>query len=217
MLKLRIAQETTSIECYLTDTNIRIVSVLGGIMEEKMDLRIRKTYLALHSAFTQLLEEKKFEEFTINELCDRAMIRRTTFYKHFADKYEYFTFYLKETVQEFQNQIAPDIGKYEANAYLLHMSQELVRFIDKHEQMVCNIRDSSMFPLLLSILLENIGADMRQKLLRADWNTKLTTKEIENYSTFFAGGLLNILFQQIKTNDVNEDALTSTLTKFLLE
>ena len=40
-------------------------------MEEKMDLRIRKTYLALHNAFTQLLEEKKFEEFTflLNKKC----------------------------------------------------------------------------------------------------------------------------------------------------
>ena len=72
-------------------------------MAEKMDLRIRKTYLALHNAFTELLEEKRFEEFTVNELCDRAMIRRTTFYKHFADKYEYFTFYggLSSQVQHF--------------------------------------------------------------------------------------------------------------------
>lgn len=217
MLKLKIVQETASTECNLIDTNNKFVSVLGGIMEEKMDLRIRKTYLALHSAFTQLLEEKKFEEFTINELCERAMIRRTTFYKHFADKYEYFTFYLKETVQEFQSQIAPDAGTYEANAYLLHMTQELVHFIVKHEQMVCNIRDSSMFPLLLPILLENIGADMRQQMLRAEWNTKWTAKEIENYATFLAGGLLNILFQQIKMNDVNEDTITGTLTKFLLD
>ena len=75
-------------------------------MAEKMDLRIRKTYLALHNAFTELLEEKRFEEFTVNELCDRAMIRRTTFYKHFADKYEYFTFYMKEIMAIFQDRLA---------------------------------------------------------------------------------------------------------------
>ena len=61
-------------------------------MEKKLDLRIQKTYQALHNAFTILLEEKNFEEITVNELCDAAMIRRTTFYKHFADKYEYFQF-----------------------------------------------------------------------------------------------------------------------------
>ena len=51
-------------------------------MEEKMDLRIKKTYLSLHNAFVELLEEKCFEELTVNELCDRAMIRRTTFYEY---------------------------------------------------------------------------------------------------------------------------------------
>ena len=67
-------------------------------MEKKIDLRLQKTYLALRNAFTELMEEKRFEELTVNELCDRALIRRTTFYKHFADKYDYFAFYIREMV-----------------------------------------------------------------------------------------------------------------------
>ena len=51
-----------------------------------MDLRVQKTYRALFAAFTELLEEHRFEDVTVAMLCDRAMIRRTTFYKHFADK-----------------------------------------------------------------------------------------------------------------------------------
>ena len=70
-------------------------------MEKDTDLRIQKTYLALQNAFVALLEEKRFEELTVNELCDRAMIRRTTFYKHFGDKYEYFAFYIREMVSTF--------------------------------------------------------------------------------------------------------------------
>ena len=51
-----------------------------------MDLRVQKTYRALFGAFTELLEEHRFEDITVAMLCERAMIRRTTFYKHFADK-----------------------------------------------------------------------------------------------------------------------------------
>ena len=54
-------------------------------MEKKLDFRIEKTYMSLHNAFTTLIEERHFEDFTVNDLCERAMIRRTTFYKHFAD------------------------------------------------------------------------------------------------------------------------------------
>lgn len=57
-----------------------------------MDLRIKKTYRALFNAFTELLEEHRFEDLTVAMLCDRAMIRRTTFYKHFRDKNDYFAF-----------------------------------------------------------------------------------------------------------------------------
>ena len=110
-------------------------------MEEKLDLRIRKTYLALHNAFNALLEEKRFEDVTINELCDRAMIRRTTFYKHFADKYEYFAFYIREIVLTFQDQLAPAVTVDEANVYLQHMCREMVRFIKKHERLVENIKN----------------------------------------------------------------------------
>ena len=59
-----------------------------------MDLRVLKTYKSLYEAFFKMLEEKKFEDITVNELCERAMVRRATFYKHFADKYEFFAFFV---------------------------------------------------------------------------------------------------------------------------
>ena len=37
-----------------------------------------------------------FEDLTVAMLCDRALIRRTTFYKHFRDKNDYFAFYIDE-------------------------------------------------------------------------------------------------------------------------
>ena len=41
-----------------------------------------------------LMSDMRFEDITVAMLCDRAMIRRTTFYKHFADKSEFFSFYV---------------------------------------------------------------------------------------------------------------------------
>ena len=69
----------------------------------KLDLRIEKTYRALCEAFTALLEERHYEEITVSDLCDRALIRRTTFYKHFADKQEFLAFYvrrIREKIEE---------------------------------------------------------------------------------------------------------------------
>lgn len=186
-------------------------------MDEKMDLRIKKTYLLLHNAFTELLEEKRFEDFTVNELCDRAMIRRATFYKHFADKYEYFTFYMKEMVETFQDRLAPDVGQGEANTYLAHMSRELVRFMKQHERLVQNIRNSNVFPVLLSILLEQISADALTVMQRSEGHT-MDRWQLEGVAAFYAGGLANALFQAMKRGTpMDEDAFAQLISMFLLQ
>lgn len=184
-------------------------------MEEKMDLRIRKTYLALHNAFESLLEEKRFEELTVNELCQRAMIRRTTFYKHFADKYEYFSFYIREMTRTFQERLPRDAQEGEAGAYLLNMSRELLHFLKEHAQFVRNIKDSSVFPMLLSILVEQIGSDFSQ-VLRHLGQENLSKQEAEGMAAFYAGGLTNILFQYLKEDiPIEEEQFVEILSRFL--
>lgn len=184
-------------------------------MEEKMDLRIRKTYLALHNSFTQLLEERRFEDLTVNELCDRAMIRRTTFYKHFADKYEYFSFYIREITSTFQDRLAPDVAEDEIDAYLLHMCRELLHFVKEHDRLVQNIQNSSMFPMLLSILLDQISFDMVQVLRRAKPND-MNRQMAEGIASFIAGGITNTLFQMLKQNiEPDEDHFLNIVSRFL--
>ena len=163
-------------------------------MDNKLDLRLQKTYLALQNAFTQLLDEKRFDELTVNELCDRAMIRRTTFYKHFADKYDYFAFYIRDMVSAPQHHLPADVAVGDVNTYILYMSRELLHFLHSHERMVCNIKNSSMFPLLLSILLEQITGDIMMILHRICPELEDPSKKQEAIAAFYAGGILNCYF-----------------------
>jgi AcrR family transcriptional regulator len=56
--------------------------------EQKIDMRIRRTRKLLWEALMALLEEKRLEQITVQDICDRAMVHRTTFYKHYEDKYD---------------------------------------------------------------------------------------------------------------------------------
>ena len=176
-------------------------------MEEKVDLRIQKTYLALSNAFVALMEEKRFDELTVNELCDRAMIRRTTFYKHFADKYEYFAFYIREVVSTFRDQLVPDVTSGDAKAYILLMSRELLQFLHIHERMVRNIKNSSMFPVLLSILLDQITDDLVLILRRACPGLAQNTEKLKGKAAFYAGGLLSAYFRLMQQEPPVDEAL----------
>ncbi len=55
--------------------------------EKKTDLRVIKTKKILFSSLMDLLEEKSIDSITVREICQRAMINRMTFYKHYSDKY----------------------------------------------------------------------------------------------------------------------------------
>ena len=50
------------------------------------DLRVRRTYKFLWEALVSLLIERGFESITVAAICERAMVHRTTFYKHYEDK-----------------------------------------------------------------------------------------------------------------------------------
>lgn len=57
-------------------------------MQAKVDLRIVKTRANIKNTFIELLSEKEFNEITIQNILDKALINRSTFYKHYSDKYE---------------------------------------------------------------------------------------------------------------------------------
>jgi AcrR family transcriptional regulator len=56
-------------------------------VNEALDLRVRRTYKFLWDALMSLLTEHDFESITVTDICERAMVHRTTFYKHYEDKY----------------------------------------------------------------------------------------------------------------------------------
>lgn len=50
------------------------------------DRRITRSKRALRDALIELMEERGFDGFSVNDLCERADLNRGTFYNHFHDK-----------------------------------------------------------------------------------------------------------------------------------
>lgn len=135
-------------------------------MEKKTDLRIKKTYLALEKAFTELLEKKPFESITINELCDAAMIRRTTFYKHFDDKYDYFNFCMANMIQNSKEHVSIELLRKNPVEYTELRLAEHLEFMRTHRKIIQNLKNSNMIAFYYQNLQKQIEDELRDVLMQ---------------------------------------------------
>ncbi len=61
---------------------------MGGKLPDRDDRRVKRTRNALREAFVALIVERGWDGFSVQDLCERADVGRSTFYMHFADKEE---------------------------------------------------------------------------------------------------------------------------------
>jgi AcrR family transcriptional regulator len=70
------------------------------VQAERIDPRVRRTRQLLLHSFCTLMEEKDFSAITIQDIAERAMINRATFYGHFEDKYALMDTLIREQFRE---------------------------------------------------------------------------------------------------------------------
>jgi AcrR family transcriptional regulator len=78
------------------------------------DLRTLRTRKIIKNSFIDLLNMKSFDSLTVNEISNKAMINRATFYRHFDDKYDL----LMEILQESMEEMMRNVGSIEENMYI---------------------------------------------------------------------------------------------------
>lgn len=150
-----------------------------------MDLRVIKTQKALLDTFMEMLSKEPFDSITVNNLCEQAMVRRATFYKHFSDKYDFFAFFIRTKSEEF-NKMCPQNANAEPN--ILFCFQQTLDFFKEHQSLVDNILKSSMSSTLLEIFADEIYVSVLAYLESQE--TTLISKEI--LASFYVGGIVEI-------------------------
>ncbi|MFF2483504.1 TetR/AcrR family transcriptional regulator [Paenibacillus sp. NPDC058071] len=77
---------------------------MGGIKGEmNLDLRKRRSMQMLWKALFDLMTEEKmkFSKITVDQICEKAMVHRSTFYKHFDDKFRLLEYGLNQLMEQY--------------------------------------------------------------------------------------------------------------------
>lgn len=131
---------------------------------DPVDLRIRRTHKLLWEALMALMTEQEFEAITVKEICDRAMVHRTTFYKHYENKDDLLT----RGMQEMHDPLA-ELDLTGANAsgdlFFSHFLQ-IFAHVATHERfyrvMLCSKGVSSFQTWLRTSLAAYIETNMQR-------------------------------------------------------
>ncbi len=106
------------------------------------DLRVRRTRKLLMQALIDLIIEKGFSAITVQDIADRAMVHRATFYRHYVDKYDLLEQYMNEVyeltaAQEELASVQPhDAGAHNPLVGMVRMFEEVQKNADFYRAML---------------------------------------------------------------------------------
>lgn len=98
------------------------------------DKKSPKTDDLIQASLVKLLETNRFDKITIKDICDEALIGRSTFYNHYVDKYELLDKMIDEMANKFQDLINSRNKKINDDSFLVYLYQEL--FVCRQEFLI---------------------------------------------------------------------------------
>ncbi len=168
----------------------------------KLDKRIIKTHSALASAFFELLDESDIDDITVNTLCEKAGIRRATFYGHFKDKTDFLTFIIARVRDSFDEKcLDVQRSNYPTKSYYLEYASELINFFYIHEEAITKILSSNMRDTIIDIFIEKNYQDTKRRLTESVKGGMKLPASVETVTGMLIGGVAQILIRWFDSKD----------------
>ena len=158
---------------------------------KKEDLRIIRTKKLLSTTLLEMLETKSIEDISIIDICQKSLIHRTTFYSHFKDKYDLFSYTFNVLKNEIINFSLIEIKSYKE---LIKITFECVlNYIEKNHEKISNIFKNNQAEKIIYIVEKDIENGITY-LVKNYTEQSLQNFETQANISFLTGGITNLLF-----------------------
>lgn len=163
----------------------------------KQDLRVQKTYQALITSFSDLLQTKSFEQITVQDLCANANVRRSTFYRHFNDKYDLLNHVVGTLIDHFRKLYLPDINPDNPRQFFEKLMRDVLTFIHDNKDIVRSVITLNFYGEVYTIFYEQIYKAV-QKQIEFDRQSGQFYVDVTIYGEFLTGGILSVITNWIQ-------------------
>ena len=186
---------------------------------ESVDRRVVKTKAKLVSVFKELISEKSFEDITVNEICEKADIRRATFYKHYNDKYAFLAYFVESMRYEFDRRYNISENADNTVEYYTNYAAAAISFFERHENLVNNTLNSEVLHIIANIVMERNFEITLSRLEECDCkNLPASPRIVASMMTgAVSGAILNWLKSGKKIpRDIFIDEISSVIMAMLI-
>jgi len=156
-----------------------------------------------------------FEEIKISDICENALINRSTFYAHFEDKYELLVALLDNQKQILLNDLEKNEQDVNTKEYFMEMLKIIILHVDENRNIYSSILSKNRNGILIDILIDVSEKDISARI---DKSTKITGTNIPSkfISKFYLGAILSIgLDWLIDNKQYNKEEIVLYLDKLI--
>lgn len=173
-------------------------------MEYKEDLRIVRTRKLLSATLLEMMEEGSIEKISVIDLCNRAMVKRATFYAHFEDKYHLLSFALEELKDTIYASFTRDIPASTPKELLRQLLMMAVEYLSDKQNHVARVVKHNRNEKVVHTLTDSIAQSVRYQLGKFR-DTHPTTVPPQITAICYAGALVNLLLWLLDNPSVLAD------------
>ncbi|GHO92822.1 TetR family transcriptional regulator [Reticulibacter mediterranei] len=135
--------------------------MLPNTSQPPEDLRVRRTHKLLWEALLSLLEQRPLESISVTEICEKAMVHRVTFYKHFEDKYDLLEYGLQATRMQLIEELHQEETSQTKRKHI-RMLEQIAKHQRLYSLMMVEKETHSLPSLMRQQLTKDIETDLKQ-------------------------------------------------------
>lgn len=167
-------------------------------MKNKIDLRIIKTNKVLFEALITLMEQKDFEKIKISDICDQALINRSTFYAHYEDKYDLLLAMINDLKNNLEHELKENKEEDISKNYFMEFLKILINHVDEKRETYNSILKNDKNGIVMGFLIDVSYRDLTSRLKN---NNIISIIPIDVITKFYIGGIVNIGIDWVKNKN----------------
>jgi AcrR family transcriptional regulator len=165
------------------------VSRIERPQEKPTDQRVQRTRDRLGDALVALLQEKRFDSITVQEVLDRAEVGRSTFYAHFKDKQDLFL----SDVDDFLGLFASLLDRHGEPLDRVAPVREFFAHVAESRAIHAALVESGKVHELLDLAREHFARSIDARLARSPRARDIAAERRAALSRAFSGAMLSLL------------------------